>query len=254
MFVRRDTYGRYVSVLVYLPRDRYNTARPRAVRRRSSRSSSAASRSSSPSGSTSRRPRACTSWCTRPRATTIPDVDTADLERRLDRGVALVARRLHRRRDRGVRRGGRHPPGPALRRLLPRGLQGGLLRRAPPRSTSAGSRRSDRGDEAASTSRSTSSWTPAAARPGSRSSGSAPPLSLSEVLPMLSLDGRRGRRRAALRARGPGAADVHLRVRPALRPARCPRAPASCSRTRCARCGTATTRSTASTRWCSAPG
>ncbi len=26
MFVRRDTYGRYLSVLVYLPRDRYNTA------------------------------------------------------------------------------------------------------------------------------------------------------------------------------------------------------------------------------------
>ncbi|MCY7394621.1 MAG: NAD-glutamate dehydrogenase [Nocardioides sp.] len=26
MFLRRDTYGRYVSVLVYLPRDRYNTA------------------------------------------------------------------------------------------------------------------------------------------------------------------------------------------------------------------------------------
>ena len=26
MFIRRDTYGRYVSVLVYLPRDRYNTA------------------------------------------------------------------------------------------------------------------------------------------------------------------------------------------------------------------------------------
>ncbi len=25
-FVRRDTYGRYVSVLVYLPRDRYSTA------------------------------------------------------------------------------------------------------------------------------------------------------------------------------------------------------------------------------------
>ena len=45
-----------------------------------------------------------------------------------------------------------------------------------------------------------------------------PPLSLSEILPMLSLDGRRGRRRAALRARGPGPADVHLRVRPALRP------------------------------------
>ncbi|WP_179665712.1 NAD-glutamate dehydrogenase [Nocardioides panaciterrulae] len=26
MFIRRDTYGRYVSVLVYLPRDRYNTS------------------------------------------------------------------------------------------------------------------------------------------------------------------------------------------------------------------------------------
>ncbi|HEU5036930.1 MAG TPA: NAD-glutamate dehydrogenase [Nocardioides sp.] len=26
LFIRRDTYGRYVSVLVYLPRDRYNTA------------------------------------------------------------------------------------------------------------------------------------------------------------------------------------------------------------------------------------
>ena len=25
IFVRRDAYGRYVSVLVYLPRDRYNT-------------------------------------------------------------------------------------------------------------------------------------------------------------------------------------------------------------------------------------
>ncbi|MDH2414414.1 NAD-glutamate dehydrogenase [Nocardioides sp. CER19] len=33
MFIRRDTYGRYVSVLVYLPRDRYNTA----VRERFSR-------------------------------------------------------------------------------------------------------------------------------------------------------------------------------------------------------------------------
>ncbi|WP_232676175.1 NAD-glutamate dehydrogenase [Nocardioides sp. R-C-SC26] len=33
MFVRRDTYGRYASVLVYLPRDRYNTA----VRERFSR-------------------------------------------------------------------------------------------------------------------------------------------------------------------------------------------------------------------------
>ena len=49
IFVRRDTYGRYVSVLVFLPRDRYNTA----VRERSptsSRRASAGSRSSSPCG------------------------------------------------------------------------------------------------------------------------------------------------------------------------------------------------------------
>ena len=67
------------------------------------------------------------------------------------------------------------------------------------------------------------------------------------------LDGGRGRRRASLRARRPGASDVHLRVRPALRRGRCPTTPASSSRTRSARSGTATTRSTASTRWCCPP-
>ena len=68
------------------------------------------------------------------------------------------------------------------------------------------------------------------------------------------LDGRRGRRRAALRARGPAAAVVHLRLRAALRPGAARRMRGSSSRTRCTRSGTATTRSTASTRWCSAPG
>ena len=48
-----------------------------------------------------------------------------------------------------------------------------------------------------------------------------PPLSLSQILPMPQLDGRRGRRRAALRARRAGARPPHLRVRPAL-PGRCP--------------------------------
>ena len=36
LFLRRDAYGRFLSCLVYLPRDRYNTTRPRADRRRSS--------------------------------------------------------------------------------------------------------------------------------------------------------------------------------------------------------------------------
>ena len=46
------------------------------------------------------------------------------------------------------------------------------------------------------------------------------------------VDGRRGRRRAALRARRPRPAVVHLRVRAALRAGHCPTRCASCSRTR----------------------
>ena len=71
MFIRRDTYGRYVSVLVYLPRDRYNTGGPRAVRA-DPPGPCAASPSSSRFGSTSPRPPACTSWSTCPRATRSP--------------------------------------------------------------------------------------------------------------------------------------------------------------------------------------
>ena len=142
MFIRRDTYGRYVSVLVYLPRDRYNTSvRERFAqilkeqpRRRVGRVHRPASTSPTtarvhfvvhpPKGGDDPRGRH-----RRPRAPA-------------HRGLPLLARRLHPRRDRGVRRGGRRPAGPPLRRLVPRGLQGGLLRRAPARSTSAGSRRS----------------------------------------------------------------------------------------------------------------
>ena len=115
----------------------------------------------------------------------------------------LLARRLHAGRDRGVRRGGRHHPRPALRRVLPRGLQGGLHRRAPPRSTSAGSRRSapTRPTTAASTSRSTSTSTPARARPAEGLPDRRPALALRGAADAL-VDGRRGRRRAALRARG----------------------------------------------------
>ena len=80
------------------------------------------------------------------------------------------------------------------------------------------------------------------------------PLSLSAMLPMLTSMGvevvderpyELDRARPAL---------LHLRVRPAPRPdARRP-ASAPCSPRRCARCGTATTRSTASTSWSSPPG
>ena len=50
VFVRRETYGRYVSVLCYLPRDRYNTA----VRERFSADPARPLRAATASSSTSR--------------------------------------------------------------------------------------------------------------------------------------------------------------------------------------------------------
>ena len=75
------------------------------------------------------------------------------------------------------------------------------------------------------------------------------PLSLSQVLPMLTSMGVEVDRRAALRARRSTGRRTSTTSGCRLRrPAACPRTAASCSRTRCARSGTATTRSTASTR------
>ncbi len=82
MFIRRDTYGRYVSVLVYLPRDRYNTG----VRERFERILQEQLRGESVeftvriNESTTARVHFVVHL---PKGDTIPDVDTADLERRL---------------------------------------------------------------------------------------------------------------------------------------------------------------------------
>ena len=123
------------------------------------------------------------------------------------------------------------------------------------RSTSAGSRRSSRRDGRASTCRSTSELDAGRGEARLKVFRIGPPLSLSRDAADAVLDGRRGRRRAALRARGPATRPTYI-YEFGLRYGRAlpGRRPASCSRTRCARCGTATTRSTASTRWCSAPG
>ncbi|CAI9409335.1 NAD-glutamate dehydrogenase [Nocardioides sp. T2.26MG-1] len=82
MFIRRDTYGRYVSVLVYLPRDRYNTA----VRERFSE----ILRESLGGDSVEFTVRLTESTTARvhfvvhpPKGASIHDVETADLERRL---------------------------------------------------------------------------------------------------------------------------------------------------------------------------
>ena len=188
-----------------------------------------------------------------------PDAGRADRRRRrrrprapARRGGPVVARRLRRRRARGVRRGGGRAGWPGTTPTPSPRPTRRTTRRAPARSTSAGSRASRA--TAGSTCRFYEPIGRAArARRGSRSTGSGSPLSLSEVLPILSLDGRRGRRRAALRARR--AAERPSRTsttsgcathRRAARPAR-----ASCSRTPSRGVGRATTRATASTRWCS---
>jgi glutamate dehydrogenase len=82
MLIRRDTYGRYVSVIVYLPRDRYNTAvRERFARILQERLNGE---------STEFTVRINESTTARvhfvvhlPKGDEIPEVDTADLERRL---------------------------------------------------------------------------------------------------------------------------------------------------------------------------
>jgi glutamate dehydrogenase len=81
-FVRRDTYGRYVSVLVYLPRDRYSTA----VRERFSEILS--ERLNGEHVEFTARVNESTTARVHfvvhpPKGTQIPDVDVADLERRL---------------------------------------------------------------------------------------------------------------------------------------------------------------------------
>jgi glutamate dehydrogenase len=82
IFVRRDTYGRYVSVLVFLPRDRYNTT----VRERFS----ALLKESFDGESIEFTVRMSESTTARvhfvvhpPRGRKIPDVDVSELERRL---------------------------------------------------------------------------------------------------------------------------------------------------------------------------
>ena len=82
LFARRDTYGRYVSVLVYLPRDRYNTT----VRERFSQILK--DRLGGDSVEFTARVNEATSarvhFVVHPRkGETVPDVDVADLERRM---------------------------------------------------------------------------------------------------------------------------------------------------------------------------
>ena len=249
IFVRRDTYGRYVSVLVFLPRDRYNTN----VRERFSEilKESFAGESIEFTVRMSESTTARVHFVVHPaKGEKIPDVDVSDLERRLtdasrswrdDFTAATIAEfgedvgsRLARsfegsfpeayKEDFSAATGAldlgrlealgdvRHRPVAVLRRSTPRGARlGSRSSAAAPRSRCRRCcRRCRRWASRSSTSGPTSSTTPTTRRTSTSSAC-------------------------------------------ATRPA-CPTRCASPSRTRSGPSGTATTRSTASTRWCSAPG
>ena len=82
MFIRSDTYGRYVSVLVYLPRDRYNTSvREKFVDILTDRlGADSVEFNVRINESTTARVHFVVHL---PKGSTIPEVDTTDLERRL---------------------------------------------------------------------------------------------------------------------------------------------------------------------------
>ena len=95
LFVRRDGYGRFISCLIYLPRDRFTTAEPaahagdpaaRAQRRRAS---------TTPPGSPSRCWRGCTSSCGPTRPTRPATIDTDAAGRGARRRDPALGRRLH---------------------------------------------------------------------------------------------------------------------------------------------------------------
>ena len=256
MFIRRDTYGRYVSVLVYLPRDRYNTnvrerfsadpqGRASAAtrveftrpgdrvhdRQRPLRRAPAQGRGRSPTST----PPTSSAGSPRPRARGATTSPTAVIDR--------VRRGARRRAGPAVRR--RRSPRPTRRTSSPRD------RRGRPRPARGDARQGDEGIDLSLYEQMDAGRGEAPAqgvpdRPAalavarccrccprwaSRSSTSGPTSST----------GWTARRTST----SSGCATASTAARDWR---------ASCSRTRCARSGTATTRSTASTRWCSAPG
>ena len=93
LFVRRDSFGRFLSCLVYLPRDRYNTT----IRQRMQdilQAAFGAATSTSPPDSPSR----CWSGCTSPIYTEpgpLPDYDVGEIEARLAEATRTWSDDLH---------------------------------------------------------------------------------------------------------------------------------------------------------------
>ena len=122
LFLRRDEYGRFISCLVYLPRDRYTTAGPAARWRRScSRASTASSVDYTTRVSESVLARLHFVVRVDP-SNGVPDVDPAEVEARLVARDPDLGRRLRRRAARTAAATEQAPGSlQRLRRRVPRG-------------------------------------------------------------------------------------------------------------------------------------
>ena len=126
LFLRRDRYGRYMSCLVYLPRDRYTTK----VRLRAQEILREALNGASVDYSATIGDSALARLHVVVRAErgqVVPQVDAAALERRLAAAVRSWDEDLIRRGDPGPRRGAGQDAARPVRGEHPRDLQGGRL-------------------------------------------------------------------------------------------------------------------------------
>ena len=142
LFVRRDLYGRFLSCLVYLPRDRYNTTvreRIAAILKEQLGGDNIEYTAHVGESFAAR-----LHFVVRPApGQQIGEPDMADLERRCSEAARSWRDDFTTRGHLDVRRGDGQPFRPHLRQLLPRGLQGGLP--APDRRGGPRPARGDRG-------------------------------------------------------------------------------------------------------------
>jgi glutamate dehydrogenase len=180
LFVRPDAFGRFVSCLVYLPRDRYTTA----VRERMQALLTEAyggSRSTSSRRCPSRCSCGSTSWCTSTRATCSRRTWRTWRRRSPTRPGRGMTRCVRRSAPSSVRAPGSSWPSATSTRSRRR-----TPRTSPPRPRSP-TCRSSSGSPRRGTSPCTSTSRPtrAPAPSGSRSSGTGDPIAVSDVLPLL---------------------------------------------------------------------
>ena len=185
LFVRRDIYGRFLSCLVYLPRDRYNTT----VRERIA----AILKEQLDGDSIEYTAHVGESFAARLHFVVRPGAGRADRRARrrrprapLRRGRPVLARRLHHRGHRGVRRGAGQPLVRTYAGCFPEAYKEDY----PPQTGAVDLGRLEEieGDEGMAL----SLYEDVAAPPGEarlKVYRIGPPLSLSEVLPILSTTG-----------------------------------------------------------------